>query len=222
MSAADLLLALVRDPRSVVEAHDGADLGEQAPRLLLLITLSAAVVGFSFGQHHGLVQACHSALKLPLVFLLPPLFGVPALAALSDALGAPTHPARAALVGLVAVARVALFALAFAPVTWTFATAAEDYSFTALTAAGTLALAGTLGLGCFQFVAPRLAEAAWTTRFGLFLGAVGIWGALTAQGGWMLRPFILKPDLTPSLFEPPRSDIFTELGDRLDGRASND
>lgn len=219
MRAADLLLALVRDPRSLVEAHEGADLAEQAPRLLGLITLSAAALGFSFGQHHGLVQACFSALKMPLVFLLPPLFGVPALAALCDALGAPTRPARAALVGLVAVARVALFALAFAPVTWTFATAADDYTFTALTAAGTLSVAGMLGLGSFQLLAPRLSQAAWTTRLGILLGTIAIWGALTAQGGWMLRPFILKPELTPELFEPPRSDIFTELGDRLDGRA---
>jgi hypothetical protein len=219
MRAADLLLALVRDPRSLVEAHDGADLAEQAPRLLALTAASAAALGFSVGQHHSLVQGLFGALKMPLVFLVPPLFGVPALAALCDALGAPTHPRRAALAGLVAVARVALFALAFSPVTWTFATAADSYAFTALSTAGTLALAGTVGLGSFQLVAPRMREAAWTTRFGVLLGAVAIWGSLTAQSGWMLRPFILKPELVPALFEPPRSDIFTELADRLHGRA---
>jgi hypothetical protein len=218
MSVGTLVLDLVRDPRRIVEAHDGDDLARQAPPLLALTAVAAATIGLSFGQHHSALQAVYSALKLPIVFLVPPLFGVPALAAIADALGLATRPRRAALAGTVVVARVALFALAFAPVTWTFATLFDRYEFTAVTAAGNLALAGLVGVRGFLLVAPRSSEAAWTTRLGLFVAALAIWGSLSAQSGWLLRPFILKPGLEPSLFEPPRSDVFTELIDRLNGR----
>jgi cytochrome bd-type quinol oxidase subunit 2 len=215
MSAFRIVVRVVRDPRGLLDDPDAGELARLAPPLFVLLVGSAVVIGLSIGSHHSAEQALYSGIKLPMVLLAGPLLAVPAVAAVGDALGLPTTSRRAAAAGLCAMTRVAVFALAFMPVAWLFSTVAQAYVVTALTTSAHLALAGCFGIGTLLAAFPDLRRAPLLTQLGIFAATFLLFGGITAQVGWLLRPFILMPDLEPALFQPPRSDVFTELWGRL-------
>lgn len=218
MNALDLFTRLVRAPTHLLDEHGERELGRLAPRLLVMLGVSSAILGFSVGSHHSWEQGAYAALKMPLVFLLPPLLAVPAVAAAGDLLGLPASARRAAAAGLLAMTRIAIFALAFAPVAWLLSTVSQSYRVAALSTALHLAIAGFAGLSLLVHTAPGAVRAAWTTRVAMLGVVLALFGTVAAQTGWLLRPFILKPELTPELFQAPESDVFTELMDRLENR----
>ncbi len=215
--SADLFTLLVREPEALVDRAE-ADLGRYAPPLLMLLVGATLGFGFTVGAHHSLLQGTYASLKMPLVFLAPPLLAAPGAAAVARALGLGLSPSRAAAAGLVAMARIALFAIAFAPILWLAARVVHSYRFTALGTTLVLVVAGLGGLRVL-FRAPRdgIRADVWA-RLGALAAAALLYGAVTAQTGWLLRPFILRPDYVAGLFQAPESDVFTEIGKRLDGR----
>lgn len=216
MTTLELFTRLVRAPTALLNEHGERELSHLAPRLLTIIALCSCFLGFSVGSHHSLQQGIFAGLKMPLVFLLPPLLAVPALAAAGDLLGLPASARRAAAAGLLAMTRIAIFALAFAPVAWLLATVSQSYRVAALATTLHLAVAGLAGLSLLVHTAPGAMRAAWTTRAAMLGVVLALFGTVAAQTGWLLRPFILKPELTPELFQPPESDVFTEVLDRLE------
>lgn len=215
MSAPSLFAAVVRDPLAALDRWGDAELGWLVPRLAALTVGTSSVYGFTVGVHHSLEQGLYAALKMPLVFLLPPLLAAPALGAVADALGLSLSPRRAAAAGLLAMTRVAVIALACAPVAWLFAEASRNYEFVALSTAGVLTLSGLAGWHLLAGAPRGVARAAWTSRLGMVVASALLFGLVTAQAGWLLRPFILRPRLEPELFQAPESDVFTEIRRRL-------
>jgi len=215
MNRPSLFSAVIRDPIGALDRWSGEDLGWLVPRLGALLVGTSSLYGFSVGIHHSLEQGLYSAVKMPLVFFAPALLAAPALGAVADALGLSLPPRRAAAASLLAMTRVAVVALAIAPVAWLFAEASRNYEFVALSTAGVLLVSGLFGWGLLARSPTGWATASWTSRAGMAVAAALLFGVVTAQAGWLLRPFVLRPRLEPELFQAPESDIFTEIRRRL-------
>lgn len=213
----DLFTLLVRGPEALVD-RTTADLGRYAPPLLLLLAGATVGFGFTVGVHHSLLQGAYASLKMPLVFLVPPLLAAPGAAAVARALGLGLTPARAAAAGLVAMARIAVFAMAFAPILWLAARVVDNYRFTALGTTFVLVLAGFGGLRVLARAPTDGMRRDAGARLGALAAAALLYGAVTAQTGWLLRPFILRPSYAASFVQAPESDVFTEIGARMSGR----
>lgn len=213
----ELFSLLVRDPERLVD-HTEDDLARLAPPLLLLLTGATIAFGFTVGVHHSLLQGIYAGVKMPFVFLAPALLAAPGVAAVARALGLGLPPARGAAAGLVAMARIAVFALAFAPILWLAARVVDEYRFTAL---GTTAILSLAGLGGLRVLARAPLDLAGpvdrSARLGALAAAALLFGAVTAQTGWLLRPFILRPTYVAGLLQAPESDVFTEIGERVAG-----
>lgn len=216
MQPGSLFVRLVREPGVLLDA-DPAPL---APRLVAVTVVGAMLFGAAVGSEHSAAQGVSAAFKMPLILLVPPMVAMPALAALAHALGMRLPPARATVAALACVARIAVFAAASAPVVW-FADAITDgYRTSVFIAVTTLGLCGLVGIG--PLLAAPLDDGGPGTplrRAVVLVGTVVLFGMVSAQTGWLLRPFILHPHLPFVMFERPDSDVFTELEQRRPGAA---
>ncbi len=212
-----LLSRVVREPRAVLDDDlPRLGLAGLVPRLLGITAACAAVTGAAVGAFHGGWQVPFAAIKLPFVFIVPTLVIVPAARALASLYGLPLDGPRAVVGALVVTARVAVFALALAPVLVT-ASDVTVYRQMALLVVACLALAGLTGLGALGALVPVATES-WRRRLVLF-GVACLFATVGGQTGWMLRPFVLHRGLPVAFLEKPRSDIFTEVERRVAGRA---
>ncbi|MEQ1569900.1 MAG: hypothetical protein ABMA64_29975 [Myxococcota bacterium] len=196
---------ILRDPVAVVDrGSDRARFAVLAPRLLAITVASAVVFGAVTGSYRGGIQVGFAALKMPLVFLVPLLAALPASRAMYRVSGVELDPTRLGLAGLVGVARAALLAAALAPVLWLLYSLDLPYHLAVVVFAGMLALAGLPGLATLGRVIPGTARAA-------ALGSVFVLGLVTAQTGWVLRPFVARPTAEVSLVRPLEGDITGSL-----------
>lgn len=212
-----LLSQLIRRPADVVDRAT-SEYGRLIPTLLAVTIVCGAFFGLTIGSHHSARQAVFAAIKMPMVFLIPALLAGTATHSLCGVVQAPSSFRRSAIAGLVTMTRVSVLVVAVAPVHWLLCEVVGNYRFTALTTAGVLSVAGLFGLPALAQVLPSSVHTRGLARLTVLLGAMALYGATTAQAGWLLRPFILRPHLAAGLFQPPESDIFTELGSRLSGR----
>ncbi len=204
-SLLSLIAALLCDPEAVLA---GASPRELAPRLLSITVVGAAIFGGVVGAYRGGIQVPFAALKMPLLFLAPVALGLPAVRALfavdTDAVA--WH--KLGLAGLVGMARAAVLAAAFSPVLWLYYSVGPDYHAAILALAGSLALVALPGLTTLARALPR----AGRRQVLATVGALSILGVLTAQAGWVLRPFVARPNAPVTLLRPVEADVFSSLG----------
>jgi hypothetical protein len=198
LRAPEDLVARTADPRAFAHA---------APRILAVTIGSAALFGAVVGSYRGGVQIGFAAMKMPLLLLVPLVVGLPSVGALFHLAGKPVHPQRLSMAGLVAVARTALIAVATAPVVWLAFDAGVAYHAAIVLLAGVLVLAGVAGL---PSVVAGLGPHTHRTRVAA-VAALVILGAVTAQTGWVLRPFVARPRAEVALFRPIEGDIVGSL-----------
>lgn len=203
-----LTSTVLRDPRALLDAHDDPKrYAELVPALLVLTAASAAVFGATVGSYRGGLQVAYAGLKTPFLLLLPLVLALPAVHAWWANQGAPTPAGRLALVGLVAAARTAMLAAAASPAIWLLYSLTPDYHVAVLVLAATLVGASIPGLWVYALAFPgtglRRATALTVT--------VGLIGALTAQTGWLLRPFVARPTAEVTLLRAVEADVFDAI-----------
>ncbi|MCB9684644.1 MAG: hypothetical protein H6735_06390 [Alphaproteobacteria bacterium] len=198
---------VLRSPRGLVEeADDPRVLGRIVPHLLLVTTVGAAVFGAVVGSYRGGEQTLYAALKMPLLYGIPLLVGLPAARALFEAFGAEVRWSRLAVAGLAGTARAAVLAAALGPALWLVYSLAPGYHLAVLLMVLLLGVAGAPGLLTVAEAVPA-GRARWLGG----LAALAVLGLVTAQTGWLLRPFVARPNAEVTLFRPVEGDVFGSL-----------
>jgi hypothetical protein len=207
MSAAllDMAVRVLRDPEAVV-GDDPGQLARDAPRLLGLVLAGAATWGLVVGSVRGELQLLYAPLKAPFLWLIPVAVCLPVVRPWFDRDGDKVGTVRLAGAGLVAAARSALLAAAAAPVLWLTLSLHLDYHLAVLVMAASLAFAGLPGL----FTVGR-ALSPGRPRWTVTLASVALLGGVTAQTGWLLRPFIVRPTAEVSFLRPVEANVRSAL-----------
>lgn len=200
---------LLRAPEQLThsEAGDGQRLAELAPRLLAIGVVGMALFGLVLGCYRGEAQYLYAALKTPALFLIPILFGLPAIRAVHGACELQLSWSQLALAALVALARTAVLAAACGPVLWLYLSLTPDYHRAVLAMAASFALIGLPGL----WTLTRCVPAGGRQRPLATAASVAVLGALLAQSGWLLRPFIARPKAEVTFLRPVEADVFSSL-----------
>lgn len=210
-SVLSLIATLLRAPQEVVDAP-AADHATLVPRLLATTLVGAGVFGAVVGAYRGGIQVPYAAIKMPILFLAPVALGLPAVRALFAVDTEPASWRRLGMAGLVGMARAAVLAAAFSPVLWLYYSLGPDYHAAILVLAASLAAVALPGLTTLARALPR----AGRRQVLATIGAVGILGMLTAQAGWVLRPFVARPTAEVAFLRPLEADVFSSLGASLD------
>jgi hypothetical protein len=202
-----LASTLLRDPERLVdEADDPAVVAWAVPRLVAVTAASAAVFGVVVGSYRGGIQIPFAALKAPLLYGVPLLVGLPASRALFAAFGAEVPWSRLSVAGLAGVARAAVLAAALGPALWLLYSLQPGYHLAVLLMALALAVSGAPGLATVARAVPG-GRARWLGG----LASLVILGLVTAQTGWLLRPFVARPNAEVTLFRAVEGDVFGSL-----------
>lgn len=204
----DTWIRLLREPRALVD--DVATKGgipAHAPALLAATAVGGALLGGVVGSHHGGLQTLYAAAKTPLLLLLPPLFALPAVEAAWALVGTPVSVRRLRAATLVGMARTAVLAAALGPFVWLWSSAGVEYHTAVMGFAGTLVVAGIPGLLTVLRALPRPAQ---MHRFAM-LGSLMLLGAVFAQTGWLLRPFVARPSAEVTFLRSLEEDVFSSL-----------
>ena len=204
----DTWTRLLRSPQALVDtvAQPGG-LALHAPALLAATVAGGALLGGVVGSHHGGIQTVYAAIKTPLLFLVPPLFALPAVEAVWSLVGTPVSGARLRAAALVGMARAAILAAALGPFVWLWTSAGVDYHLAVLGFAGTVVLAGLPGLVTVLRALPRPTE----MRRLVIFGSLAVLGGVFAQTGWLLRPFVARPTAEATFLRPVEENIFSSL-----------
>lgn len=207
-SLLSLTAAVLRDPdRLVVETDSPTALSRRAPALLGIGAAGAALFGVAVGSYHDGLQALYAGLKMPALFLIPPLLTLPALHAACRVTEAPVRYRRLAIASLVGVARSGVLAAAVAPALWLPYSVNIDYHLAILLFAGALALIGLPGLTTIVRAVPR----GGVGRSIAMAGALMLVGVVLAQTGWLLRPFVARPTAAVAFLRPVEANVVDAL-----------
>jgi hypothetical protein len=198
---------VLRDPAGAID-EGSARFAEEVPRLLALIVLGAAVFGGVAGAARGGVQIPFAAIKMPALLLIPMLLVLPALRGLWGLCDVDVSYRRLVLAGLVGGARAALLMAAAGPVLW-LVLGVLPYHAAILAFAAVFGVCGLPGIA----VVVRAALHSGRGRWMALAGSLALLGLSTMQTGWMLRPFLVRPQSEQVVFlRPLEDDIFTALG----------
>jgi len=211
-SARPSLLALttqvLRSPASILEGRDPRDvLATTLGPLLILSVVGAAIFGAVVGSYRGGLQYLYAPLKMPLLLLVPLLVGLPAVRSLYRACEVSVGHARVVLAAVVGIARAALLAATVGPFLWLPYSLDIDYHVAVLMMAGALLLTGGIGVVTMIGLLPGGGRHRWLAH----VASLAVLGALWAQSGWMLRPFVVRPSADVTLWRPVESDIVSGL-----------
>lgn len=202
-----LTASLLREPEALVErCADPDTLARLAPRLLAVTCGSAALFGAVAGSYRGGAQVLFAAAKMPLLFLIPLVVGLPAVRALYEAFEADVRWPRLAGAGLVATARAAVLAAALGPALWLVYSVDPGYHPAVGLMALLLAVTGLPALGTVAKATPG-GRSRWIPA----VASLALLGAITAQTGWLLRPFVARPTAEVTLVRPIEGDVFGSL-----------
>jgi len=199
---------LLRAPGAMVDRIEAdASFAEEAPRLLALLALGALTFGAVVGGYRGGLQVPFAAVKLPLLFLVPMMLVLPALRGLWSLCEVDVSYQRLVTAGLVGGARTALLAAAAGPVLWLLF-GVMDYHLAVLSFVGVLGLCGLPGL----LVVARAVPAGGRSRWVALGGSLVLLGLASMQTGWLLRPFLVRPQSTDVvLLRPVEEDVFSAV-----------
>lgn len=188
-STSNAIGLLLRDPREVARRCLEEDALKPLSRAALTcIVLGAATFGGAVGSFRGGAQIAYAAVKMPAALIAAIVLCVPAFHAIAATLGRPWPLRTVVALTIAAAGRAALVLLAFAPVFWLLYDVGLSYHAAALAAAGAYAVAGLTALAvllrAFGDGKHKLVTAA--AFVGVFLAAAG-------QTGWVLRPYLVRP-----------------------------
>ncbi len=180
---------LLRDPGEVARrCLEEEDLRPLTLAALAALVSGSAVFGGVVGSFRGGAQIAYAATKVPLAMVAALVVCVPAFHAIAASLGR-AWPLRTVISLTVAAAgRAALVLLAFAPVLWLAFDLGLGYHAAALAAAGAYAIAGLAALGVLL---RGLGDA--KHKLTTALAFVLVFLAAAGQTGWMLRPYLVRP-----------------------------
>ncbi|MCC6874698.1 MAG: hypothetical protein IT378_10375 [Sandaracinaceae bacterium] len=183
------LALLLRDPAEIARRCREEDgLEPIAKASLAALALGAAVFGGVVGSFRGGEQIAFAALKIPLALLAALGVSVPAFHAVAAVLGRARTLRSTVALSLAASGRAALVLLAFAPALWLAYDRGLGYHAAALAAALAYAVAG---LAALSVLVRGLGEGAH--RLTTTAAYVAIFLAASAQTGWLLRPYLVRP-----------------------------
>lgn len=205
--ALELTVAVLREPAALLRGRDddrGA-LARLTPALLAIVVAAAGLFGLVVGSYRGGLQHLWAALKLPLVLLLPLLVALPAVHALYRVAGVGMRHERLVFASLVGCARASLLLAAMGPALWLVFSLGIDYHAAVLVMCAALVLAGTIGL----VTTASLLPAGGALRVFAHVGALAVAAVVLAQGGWVLRPFLVRPRAEITFLRPLEADVFS-------------
>lgn len=208
MDLLTLTSQVLRDPDAVAASGDDHALARLAPPLLVLAVGGAAVLGLAVGASAGPLQAVYAAVKLPALFLVPPLVVLPLVHTFAEACGVSVPWSRLGIATLAGLARSGLLAAAAAPVLWLPFSLDAEYHLAVLAFVGTFGLVTLPALATLSRSVPRGGRLRWMA----VLGTLAMLGLVTAQTGWLLRPFVARPAGVVAFLRPVESDIFSAIG----------
>ena len=208
MDVLTLTTSVLRDPDSVAANADDRALARLAPPLLLLACGGAAILGVAAGASSGPLQSVFAAVKLPVLFLAPPLVVLPLVHAFAEACGAPVPWSRLGIATLSGLARSGLLAAAAAPLLWLPFSLDTEYHLEVLAFVGTFMLVGLPALATIARAVPRGGQLRWMAMIGTLMALFFV----IAQTGWVLRPFVARPKAEVTFLRPVESDVFSALG----------
>jgi hypothetical protein len=203
-----LCARLLREPRRVVEeGDDPSSFAAIVPRLLGVTAVGLGVLGAVVGAQSGALQLVFAAVKTPMLVLLPTLVALPAVRALWRCSDVDVTYRRLALAALAGTARSAVLAAGLAPIYWFVVSLGAPYHAHVLLFSATILAVGLPGLWTLGAAIPpggrrRLLAAA---------GSVMVVGVLLAQTGWVLRPFVARPQGEVAFLRAIEEDVFTSL-----------
>lgn len=203
---------LIASPGALLESPDS----RLIPTLLGVTAVGGAIIGAAAGLQHDGLQGLYGAIKMPGMLIIPPLLVLPALRGLADTLDLQLPMRRAAVGAIATSARTAVFAAALTPAYWLFgACAGGSYSFAIFGLVGMMSVAGLFGWAVLA-AAPGVGPVHPIRTLAFTLGAGALFLLAAAQTGWHLRPFVLRPELPATFFDPPGGDVYSDLRSKLD------
>jgi hypothetical protein len=201
----DTAVRVLRAPEELL-TDDRDALGRSAPSLLALVVVGAATWGLVVASLRGGLQLVYAPAKAPFLWLIPVAVCLPVMRPWFDPDGDRIGAVRLGAIGLVGAARSALLAAAAAPVLWLVLSLGLSYHLSVLVMAASLALAGLPGL---LMVARAMATD--RPRWAASAASVLLLGAVTAQTGWLLRPFVVRPTAQVTLLRDVEADVSSAL-----------
>lgn len=196
---------VLRAPEELL-TDDRDALARSAPSLLVLVVVGAATWGLVVASMRGGLQLVYAPAKAPFLWLIPVAVCLPVMRPWFDPDGDRIGAVRLGAIGLVGAARSALLAAAAAPVLWLVLSLGLSYHLSVLVMAASLAMAGLPGL-----VMVARAMATDRPRWAASAASVLLLGAVTAQTGWLLRPFVVRPTAQVTLLRDVEADVGSAL-----------
>jgi len=198
---------LLRSPKTVAESiARGAMLRSIAIASIASIILGMGVYGGVVGSIRGELQVVFAATKMPIVALVTLSLLVPLVAGAASAFEVDVPFPRATALILAATGRASLVLLALAPMVALFATIESDYHSRILIATLGFGVAGLAGLPVFWHGIPggdgKLVLSAY------ILAGFAI---VSAQGAWVLRPWITRPQSAVVFLRAPEGAVAEEV-----------
>lgn len=201
-----LTVRVLRSPESLIEG-DRVPLATVVPGLLALVAIAGGLFGIVVGSYRGGIQHLYAAIKLPVVLLLPLLVALPAILALYRAAGVALRYERLAFAAIVGVTRASLLAAAMGPALWLLYSVRLDYHRAVMSLVAALVVAGVVGL----VTVARLLPGGGRLRGCAHLASLVLAGLVFAQGGWLLRPFLVRPRAEITFVRPIEADVFSSV-----------
>ncbi len=208
MHTLELTAAVLRDPDAVAQSDDPRALARLAPPLLAMSVGGALVLGLAAGATHGPLQSAFAAVKTPALFLLPPLLVLPLVHGFATACGVTVSWTRLGIATLAGLARSGLLAGAVAPLLWLPFSLDTDYHLAVLMFVAAFGFSMLPGLATIA----RAVPSGGTMRWPAVIGTMLVLGVVTAQAGWVLRPFVARPQAELTFLRTVESDVFSSLG----------
>lgn len=200
-------VAILRDPTAIAErCIDERNLHRLVSTALVSIVVGASLFGAAVGSFRGGVQIAFAAIKLPIVLIATLVVFAPALFGLSRSLGRAWSFGTVVALATSSIARAALVLGALAPPLWLALDAGiVGYHLGTLLAVAMMGAAGVMSLAIGTAVLSP------TPRDGaLALLAGAVFFAALGQSSWVLRPYLVRPRETETVFVRPPEGTFIE------------
>ena len=101
-----------------------------------------------------------------------------------------------------------VYICAWGPALWLLYSVNLDYHRAVMCLCGALVVAGSIGL----FTVATLLPGGGRLRITAHLASFAIAGLVFAQGGWLLRPFLVRPRAEVTFLRPMEANVFSSVG----------